>query len=325
MTLRWCALLGLLQVATIARADGVMTLRERELFRVGPEARGFCEAGRSADECDQIKTKVLSGYGYLRGQLWAGIAVDPQPHAIAALRISVASGALPGGDISLGVIEGALSEADVRRLRLSLLDARGLFVCRDAHSSELVAPIPGMMSNACLPNAIMALDVGVGTVQWDLATGYLTTEWLHAGPAWELLANGFGQAHLLRSVMIGLPFDLRSTLRGAGDDSRASVGLGVRLDAFYRTPHWETRFDLQHRSALVGGAGLQHDNAVQGELRLLHNFFLTDAVVVQAGLSVRGVWLQRPRDELVLWAAADRAWQGYAGFYLGWLHEPPPI
>jgi hypothetical protein len=325
MTLRWCALLGLLHVATIARADGVMTLRDRELFRVGAPARGYCAAGASVDECDQIKTKVLSGYDYLRGQLSVGVTANPKPHAVAALRISVASGALPGGDITVGTVEGALSDPDLRRLRLTLLDAKGLFVCHDAHSGRLVAPVTGMFSSECLPNASMAFDAGLGTLQWDLATEHLSSEWLHAGPAWELLANGLGQAHLLRSVMIGLPFDLRSTLHGAGGGSPTSLGVGVRLDAFYRTPHWETRLELQHRTALAGGAGLRHDNALQGELRLLHNFFLTDAVVVQAGLSLRGVWAQRPRDAFVVWAAVDRRWQGYAGIYVGWLYEPPPI
>jgi hypothetical protein len=330
VTWRRCLLLvGLLQLAATARADGAMFVRDRVLFRNGAAQPGYCSADASPDECDRVKTKVLSGYGYFRGHIVAGAQSDTElQHATGTLdvRVDVSSGSLPGGDMAVASFEAVLDLHALHRLRASLLEAKGVFVCHDAQSGKLAAPLLGMFTRECTPDGVVALDLGVGTAQWDVRTDRWSVEWLRAGPAFELLGNGLSYAHLSRSIMIALPFDLRSVLHGeAPSVDPVSFGVGLRVGAFYRTPHWETRVDLRYRTALAGGAGVAHDNVVQGELRLLHNFFLVDALVLQAGLALRGVWAQRPEESFVAWAVTDQRWLGFAGLYLGWISEPPNL
>jgi hypothetical protein len=301
---------------------------DRVLFRNGPARRDYCGAESSPDECDRVKTKVLSGYGYFRGDVVAGVLSDSHARdttASADLRVRVSSGALPGGDMAVATFEGVVDLHALQRLRVSLLEAEGLFFCRDAQSGRLSLPVIGMFTRECEPNAVVAIDVGLVATQWDVPSGRVLAEWLRAGPALELLGNGLGYAHLLRSVIIALPFDVRSTLGDPHSVDPNSLGAGLRLGAFFRTPHWETRLDVRYRTALAGGAGLAHDNAVQAEIRLLHNFFLVDAVVMQAGVAVRGLWAQRPEDAFVAWATTDEHWAGFAGLYLGWISEPPTL
>jgi hypothetical protein len=214
----------------------------------------------------------------------------------------------------------------VQHLQFHVFDGTGMFVCHDVQSGQLFAPMQGMFSHECAPNAVTAFDFGLIAVQWNVPSARVVGEWVRLGPAFELLANGLSYAHLLRSLVIALPLDLRSVIHG--DLARAeptSFGAGLRLAALIRTPHWETRLDLRQRSAVAGGAGLRRDNNVQAELRLLHNFFLVDALVVQVGLSLRAAWSQRPEDSLVVWAADDRHWSGFAGLYVGWIDESPDI
>jgi hypothetical protein len=306
-----------------------MSVGDRVLFRNGPAKPGYCSADASRDECDTVKTKVLSGYGYFRGYIVGGALSDTERHQAAGtvdLRLNVSSGALPGGTMTVASFEAVLDFHALQRLRASLLEAEGLFVCHDAQSGKLAAPVLGMFTRECTPDGVVAVDLGLGTAQWDVTSDRWTLEWLHAGPAFELLGNGLSYAHLLRSIIIGVPFDLRSSLHGeAPSVDPVSFGGGLRLGAFFRTPHWETRLDLRYRTALAGGAGLAHDNVVQGELRFLHNFFLVDALVVQLGLALRGVWAQRPEDAFVAWAVSDQRWAGFAGLYLGWISEPPNL
>jgi hypothetical protein len=271
---------------------------------------------------------MLSGYGYLRGAVVAGVVADGQrkdTRAEADARLSVATAALPGGDLALGTFEGAFGARDAQRLQLRVFEGAGMFVCHDTQSGKLFAPMQGMFSHECEPDAVTAFDFGLVTMQWNASSGRVLGEWIRMGPAFELLGNGLSYAHLRRSLVLALPLDLRSVIHGnLAEADPTSFGAGLRLAAFVRTPHWETRLDLRHRSAVAGGAGLRHDNGVQAELRLLHNFFLLDALVIQAGVSLRAAWSQRPQDALVVWATNDR-WSGFAGLYVGWVNESPDI
>jgi hypothetical protein len=331
---RWMLLqLALFEIASIARADGTLLLRDRTLFHEGPSERAYCSAAGSGSdvECDHVTTKVLSGYSYARGHVFGALAIDPglgfdTLAGLAGLQISAVSAALPGGEMALAAVEGVLGNTGTRRLRMTLVEAQDLFFCRDAQSGDLVAPVFGMFTRACRPDAIAALDAALLALQWDVATNRVVAEWLRLGPALELLSNGFGYAHLLRSVTLGLPFDVRTLHhRGLLGDSSTSLGAGLRLSALYRTAHWETRVAVRQRTALLGGAGLLHDNALEGELRLLHSFFLNDALIVQVGISLRGSWTQRPAEAFVAWADARQRVSGFAGLYLGWIHEAPDI
>ncbi len=312
-----------------------MELRGRTLFREGPPGRGYCTEERSDVECDRVLTKVLSGYNYGRGHVALGGAIDPSIEAdsvrgrgrgVAALRVALASADLAGGQIELGAVDAVLGDRQTHRVRVTLVDAPSLFFCRDAESGRLVAPVIGMFTRACRPDAILALDVGALAAQWDLGTNRLIGEWLRFGPALELLGNGFAYAHLGRSIQVGIPFDVRSLHYGsrvAGVET--SIGAGLRLAAMYRTPHWEARLVARHRTALAGGAGALRDHNAEGELKLLHNFFFTDAVVVQAGLSVRASYSSRPERTFAVWARSDHRYSGFVGMVVGWVHEPPGI
>jgi hypothetical protein len=311
---------------TTAVADGHMTAGDRTLFREGEEREYCSEPG---DECDVMKTKVLSGYGFLRGRVLGALAAGaPDAEAasgLGALRVTALSAALPGGDIALGELD-ALIASTRNRLRGALVDSETVFFCRDARDGELAAPLRGLMSRPCLPNASAAVDLGLLDVQWDLGSDRLMAEWLRGGFAWELLGNGFAQAHLLRSIVLGLPVDVRSVRDiDLPDASGTSFGAGLRLAALYRTPHWEWRLRVRHRTALIGGAGALHDNTVEAETHALHNFFLTNAIVVQAGVTLAASYAQRPSQSFALWARGDQRGSGFVGLYLGWIGAPAEL
>jgi hypothetical protein len=325
-----CGLLLLLLLWPRAlHADGAMMQGDRVLLRQGPAARDYCKVAGA--ECDAVKTKVLSGYGYLRGRVVGGVISEPgdgslQLAGVAALRVDAVSAALPGASITLGSVDALWRGNGRHRLRLVLLDSEGLFVCRDAQNGRLVAPFIGMTTRHCREDAVLAVDVSLLGLQWDTRTDRLVADWGSLGPSFELLANGHGQAHVLRSVLIGVPFDVRSLYYGDGlRGGETSFGAGVRATVLYRTPHWESRLRLRHRTALIGGRGIAHANQLDAELRLVRNFFLTDAVVAQAGLTFNLTYSQRPLAAASIFAAYNQAWAGFAGVYLGWIGEPPGI
>jgi hypothetical protein len=310
------AILSLVAGTQLARADGRMVAGERELFRRGPSDRGYC--GQADAECDLVMTKVLSGFGYLRGRFLGGIDA-------AALRVALASAALPGGEVALLAVEGLYGDDSRQRWRATLLDSRGLFICH-ARQGQLVGPLLGVITGACPPDAFTAVDVALLAAQWDVASGSWMAEWMRVGLSFELLGNGFGHAHLLRSLMVGVPLDLRSSsLVGAGRDVTTSAGAGVRVAALFRTPHWESRVDLRYRTALAGGDGPRKENDVEGEIRLAHNFFASDALVLQLGISLAASWAQQPGRSFAVFASAERRWTQFAGIYLGWIGEPAEI
>jgi hypothetical protein len=312
---------------TTALADGTMMAGDRALFREGAEDLDYCS--EPGEECDMMKTKVLSGYGYLRGRMLGALtagSADPEPvGGLGALRVMAVSAALPGGDIALVELDALVASAR-SRLRAALVDSETVFFCRDARDGALAAPLGGLMSRPCLPNASAAVDLGLLDVQWDVGSDRLMAEWLRGGFAWELLGNGFAQAHLLRSIVLGLPVDLRSVhYADLSDASGSSFGAGLRLAALYRTPHWEWRLRVRHRTALIGGAGPVHDNTVEAETHALHNFFLTNAIVVQAGVTLAASYAQRPAQSFALWARPDQRGSGFVGLYLGWIGEPAEL
>ena len=176
-------------------------------------------------------TKVLSGYSYARGNATGGLVLDPGSgidsiSGVGQLRLSTMAADLPGGDIAFASIDGVLGDTATRRIRVSMASAEGLFFCRDLHSGAFVAPFLGMITRECAPDAIFALDVALLTAQWDLATDQLVAEWARLGPAFELLGNGLGYAHLLRSLEIALPFDVRS-VHGLAHSPGTETSLGV--------------------------------------------------------------------------------------------------
>lgn len=317
---------GLL-VATTAHADGSMMAGDRVLFRRGSPALEYCN--ESGDECDAMKTKVLSGYGYLRGRV-LGALTTPAPEAepmggLGALRVAGVSAALPGADVALLELDAVVGAAR-SRLRAALIDMETAFICRDRRDGGLAAPIFGMMSYPCSPTASAAIDFGLLDMQWDIGSDRLVAEWLRGGFAWELLGNGFAQAHLLRSVVLALPVDLRSVrFAELPEASGTSFGAGLRLAVRFRTPHWEWRLRIRHRTALIGGAGPLHDNTVEAETHALHNFFVTDAVVVQMGVTLAASYAQRPAQSFAWWGRSDQRSSGFLGLYLGWIGEPAEI
>lgn len=315
--------------AAPVRADGAMVLGDRELFREGPVERGYCnrDGSSSPEECERVASKVLSGFSYGRGHVTGGLAVDPTaghtPSGLAAIQVHAASAALPGGTIELGSAFGVLGDQH-RRVRVTLLNSEGLFFCRDAQSGELALPFVAMLSRACEPNAMLAVDLGLFAMQWDLAQPRVMSEWLRLGPSIELLGNGHGYPHLSRSIQIGVPFDLRSVHHGGSDATHTSLGVGFRISALYRTPDWEARLSARHRVELLGGAP-RAGHAFEAELLGLHNFFLTDAVIMQAGLAARASWSEQPASAFTAWSSTERHGDAFAGIHLGWSHEPPDI
>jgi hypothetical protein len=151
-------------------------------------------------------------------------------------------------------------------------------------------------------------------------------EWLALGPSIELLANGLGYAHILRSVMLGVLFDVRSRDDGVAPTYNGpSLGAGVRASFRWRSPRWELRLSARQRTVLAAGAGVLHDNGVAAELHCLHNFLVTDAWLLQAGLTAAMSYYQRPTSSFELWSALDRHWGGQLGLYIGWLSAAPNI
>jgi hypothetical protein len=327
--------LALFALALQARADGALVVGDRELLREGPARRGYCtDAGSGGDaECDRVLVKILSGYTYGRGSMAGGVVLEPEAGeanfaGVGALHVSVLSGDLPGGSIELGAVDGAFGGNATRALRVALLDAHSLFFCQDVQGGGIVAPIIAMLTTWCRPTAVFGLDAGLAAMQWDIATNRLIVEWLSVGPSFELLSNGYAYAHLLRSIGLALPFDVRSIHKDeqcGGNGNCSSLGAGLRLSTFYRSPQWEVRVQVRQRTALLGGGGLLHDNSVDGELRLLHNFFFSDAIALQLGVSLRGAWSQRPITTFVPWAVAGEHFDAFAGAYVGWVHEAPNI
>jgi len=322
--LQLLSLLTSLGAATTALADGTMRAGNRTLFREGAEELDYCSD--PGEECDVMKAKVLSGYGYLRGRV-VGALTTGAPDAetvggLGALRVTALSAALPGGEIALGEFDALVASAR-SRLRGVLIDSETVFFCRDARDGELSAPLRGLASRPCLPTASAAVDLGLLDVQWDVSSDRLMAEWLRAGFAWELLGNGFAQAHLLRSIVLGLPVDLRSAhYTDLPEANGTSFGAGLRLATLYRTPHWEWRLRVRYRTPLIGGTGPLHDNTLEAETHALHNFFLTNAIVVQAGVTLAASYAQRSTQSFALWARSDQRGSGFVGLYLGWIGEP---
>lgn len=318
----WLAIL--LCIAPPARADGEMVLGDRVLFRRGPEP----DACRDPRDCDTAQTKILSGFGYLRGHVIGAASAElPRPRGagLAALRLTAASAALPGGELAIARIDGVLASQGTHRLRSTLAEAEGLFVCRDARTGGIELPFVGMTTTHCQPDAVIAVDARVMTAQWERGRR-LQIEWFALGPSFELLANGLGYAHLLRSLMLGVGIDLRSSydlMQTA--DVATSLGAGLRASWSWRSPRWEVRVRARHRTTLVGGAGLMRDNTVAAELHWLHNFLWNDALLLQAGLTASVSYQQDLASGFELWSGLDRHWGGWLGFYLGWLSAPPDI
>lgn len=312
-----------------AAADGALVVGERELLRQGERERDYCAT--AGVECDRVKTKVLSGYGYLSGHLSGGVLTDPsdgleRKAGLGTLRLNAASAALPGGDITLGGLDAVYGGALPLRLRVSLLDMEGQFWCSDAQNERWAAPFVGFTTRLCEPDGIVAADAGLLSVQWDVTRERWQAEWLRWGVAFEALANGLGYEHLLRSIMAGLFVDLRSVHTAGGDGPQGvSAGGGLRVSMLYRTPHWEGRLRARYRLPLLAADSSRDGQTLEGELRLVHNFFLTDSIVSQLGVVVTASHAARPEGAFSLLAPLDRHWSAYAGIYLGWNHESPDI
>jgi len=191
-----------------------MVLGDRVLFHTGPDAREFCRVPSA--ECDAVLSKVLSGYGYLRGALRAGTSFDAagvDSKAWAALSVQAASAALPGGDMAILGLDALHGTAPVTRLRATLIDGENVFVCHDADSGGYALPFVGMTMRRCHGDAVLGLDLRLMRVQWDRASGRLLSEWLRAGPAFELLRNGLSQAHLAAQPRAGRALQRAVALR----------------------------------------------------------------------------------------------------------------
>ncbi|HKP64633.1 MAG TPA: hypothetical protein VJV78_48185 [Polyangiales bacterium] len=325
---RWLPVLCLLAVAQVARADGVMVVGDRELFREGPKARGYCSdsGSGSPEECEKVLSKILSGYTYGRGYVTGGPTSTGELSGVGWVRASWISADLPGGAMAVAQVDGVIGDEATSRLRLTVLDAETLFVCRDAQRNLWVAPLLGMFTRNCVPRAWLGVEAGLLSGQWDVAEGRLGAEWLRGGPVFELLGNGNGYSHVLRSIQLALPFDLRSVHNpDKEEDLPTTLGVSLRLTAFYRTPAWETRLSVRARTSLTGAESIRSDNSVAGELFLLHNFFLSDAIVMQLGVAFRASWAQMPENTFVVWANAREHFGAFAGVHVGWIHEAPDI
>ena len=311
--------------ATPARADGAMVVGKRELFRVGPQTRQYCEI--DSEECDSVMAKYLSSYGYLRGALRGGMVlsspdVSPELAGFGALHLDGASAGLPGGDMAVGSVDVVVARREILRLRLTLVDLESVFACTDTHSGKMVLPFLGMVTRKCRGDAVLGVDVRLLRLQWDV-NGNLT-EWLSAGPSFELLGNGLSTAHVLRSLVVAVPIDLQSRLSGSVQEG-TSLGAGVRVSALYRTPQWESRLRVRHRTALAAPVGFAREHSIDAELRVLHNWFAHDSVVLQTGLSFGLDWASHPWAGQSLFSARDARVGFQAGLYVGWVNEAPAI
>jgi hypothetical protein len=182
-----------------------------------------------------------------------------------------------------------------------------------------------MTSRQCRGDAVLGLDVRLMRVQWDRASGRLLSEWARVGPAFELLRNGLGQAHLTRSLVIGAPFDVQSRYTDTRPGSGANLGGSLRLAALYRTPQYEARLRAEHRITLSGGRGPGREHNLAAELLLLHNFFATDALVMQLGVDVQLQWASQPWLAQGFYADRDGHLGLTAGLFMGWIGEAPGI
>jgi hypothetical protein len=307
------------------RADGALVVGKRELLRVGPPTRQYCKT--ESEECDTVTAKYLSSYGYLRGALRGGMVLSspdasPELAGFGALHLAGASAALPGGDMEAGSVDVVVARRQILRVRLTLADLESLFACTDAHSGKLTLPFVGMVTKNCRGDAVLGVDVRLLRLQWD-ANGNLT-EWLSAGPSFELLKNGLGQAHVLRSLVVALPIDLQSRLTGSAPQG-TSLGVGLRVSALYRTPQWESRLRVRHRTALASPVGFAREHSLDAELRVLHNWFAHDSVVLQTGLSFGFDWASHTWAGQSLFSARDALMGFQAGLYVGWFNEAPAI
>ena len=319
------ALIAWLCVAPRARADGAMVLGKRELFRVGPATRQYCET--DGGECDKVMAKYLSSYGFLRGALRGGAVLSspdaaPELAGFGALHLDGASAALPGGDMAAGRLDLVVARRQILRVRLTVLDLESMFACTDAHSGKVALPFVGMVTKRCRGDAVLGVDLRLFRLQWDV-NGNLT-EWLSAGPAFELLGNGLGYAHVLRSLVVALPIDVQSRLSGSAPRG-TSLGVGARISALLRTPQWETRLRVRQRTALASPVGFAREHSVDAELRVLRNWFAHDSVVLQAGLSFGFDWASYTWAGQSIFSARDARLGFQAGLYLGWVNEAPAI
>jgi len=320
LTLAVCLL-----AATAARADGAMVVGKRELFRVGPETRQYCAV--DSEECDSVMAKYLSSYGFLRGALRGGMVLSspdssPELAGFGALHLDGASAPMPGGDMAAGSVDVVVARREILRLRVTLLDLESLFACTDAQSGKLTLPFIGMVSKKCRGDAVLGVDIRLLRLQWDV-TGNVS-EWLSAGPSVELLGNGLSTAHVLRSLVVALPIDVQSRLSGSAPQG-TSLGAGLRVSALYRTPQWESRLRVRHRTALAAPVGFAREHSIDAELRVLHNWFAHDSVVLQTGLSFGVDWASYPWAGQSLFSARDARVGFQAGLYVGWVNEAPAI
>lgn len=302
-----------------------MVMGERELFRAGPPTRQYCEI--DSQECDTVMAKFLSSYGYLRGAVRGGLILSSQPDApepagFGSLHLNGASAGLPGGDMAAGSVDLLVARRQLLRLRLTLLDLESVFACSDAQSGKVVLPFLGMVTKQCRPDAVVGVDLRLLRTQWDVAGN--VSEWLSAGPSFELLGNGLGQAHVLRSLVLALPIDVQTRFSRRAPDG-TSLGAGLRLSALYRTPQWESRLRVRHRTALAGPVGFAREHSFEAELRVLRNWFAHDSVVFQTGLSLGFDWASHVWAGQSLWSARDARMGFQAGLYVGWVNEAPAI
>jgi hypothetical protein len=302
-----------------------MVMGDRELFRSGPPNRKYCEI--DSEECDTVLTKFLSSYGYLRGSLRGGLALtspndDARLSGFGALHLDAANAPMPGGDLAAGTVDLVLARQKLLRLRLTLIDFEDVLFCSDVQSQDIVLPFLGMVSKHCREDAVLGVDLRILRVQWD-AAGFMT-EWLSAGPSFELLRNGHSQAHTRRSVVLAVPLDLQSRMSGSAPHD-TSLGLGLRASLLYRTPQWETRLRVRHRTALNSSEGFARVHSIDAELRLLLNWFAHDSVVLQTGVALGFDWASQVWAGQSLWSARDAHLGFQAGLYVGWVNEAPAI
>lgn len=330
----WLLCFSLLVPAS-ARADGALVLGDRTLQRQGEAARNYC--AEDDIECRHALLRVLSGYGYFPGSLAAGARLNQDAAGATKiqpgleLRLSTLGAATPSGEIKLGTVElgGWLAPSDVR-VRGTALDGRALFFCHDSQRGGVHAPVFGIMTRACSPGAVVGLELGLVEAEWDPLRSRAAVEWLRTGLGFELFANGHAHSRLSRSLILAPLVDLRSLSYGdavpaGGPGGRFGVGTGARVGWLVRTPRWEGALDARYRMDVLQLDAATPDHQLALELRLVHNFFLTDAIVAQVGLRLSYHHAQQPLDAFGMQASATARDSGFLGLVLGWKHEPPAI
>jgi len=310
-------------------------LGDRTLQRQGDESRNYC--AEDDIECQHALLRVLSAYGYLPGSLAAGARLHEDAAGATSiqpgleLRLSTLGAATPSGEMKVATVElgGGLAPAALR-LRGSAVDGRALFFCHDSQQGGVHAPVFGIMTRACSPGAVVALELGVVEAEWDPLESRAAVEWLRTGLGFELFGNGHAHSRLLRSLILAPLFDLRSLRYGdaapaGGPGGRFGVGAGARLGWLLRTPRWEAGLDARYRMDVLQLDARTPDHQLALELRLLHNFFLSDAIVAQVGLRLSYHHAQQPLDAFGMQASTTTRDSGFLGLVLGWKHEPPAI